>query len=150
MGKYLYRGINLQKFTEDNRKLIPHGKSPEDEYVLSQIKCLKDVQTLSSSAENTVYGHQKDNSVFDSCYLSTSTDIEVAKKFATYDGYRYYALDGVVVVLDRSKFEEYGVVEHPALYSGNSHEKEITIRAADSGVIPEEVIIEVIEVKSLS
>jgi len=88
-------------------------------------------------AGNAVRAQQVDSKMKDTCYISTSTNINIAKKFATNDNIE----GGYIYTLDKNKFKKFGVISHELPNLNLSHEFKITIRAKNCGDISTEVII---------
>lgn len=91
------------------------------------------------SEANTVRGHQLVSGIHDGCMISATESLPIAIRFATREG----EVDGVVYVLDEERFTALGVVAWRLPDPRYPHEQEVSIRAADGGEIPKEVIVEV-------
>ncbi|ENX1090526.1 hypothetical protein EJY09_07680, partial [Neisseria gonorrhoeae] len=73
--------------------------------------------------KNAVYAHQIETDLYDGCYISTTTDKEIAKKFATSSGIE----NGYIYVLNRDLFGQYSIFEYEVEHPENPDEKEVTI-----------------------
>lgn len=91
-----------------------------------------------SCIENAIHAHHIETGLYGGCYISTTTDFEVAKKFATSSGIE----NGYVYILDRDLFAKYSVDTYEIDNPKEPDEYEVTIKAKDCGCIPQEVIVE--------
>ena len=91
---------------------------------------------------NTLRAHQMKSGMHDGAFISTSILFDVASEFATEKG----TVVGFVYKIDPDLFEQYGVVARQDPIPKYVGEAEVSIRSEDGGEIPEEVIIEIIEV----
>jgi hypothetical protein len=142
---YLYRGINLDHYINNEKTLAPKGTVSKGDLTLSQWRTLSDVQTLGPSEENAVQEHQYCDSVIDDCYISTSTDFNVAADFATKNK-NGHIVKGVVLTIDTSLFKKYGITKHP-IPIPRYNEKEVSIKAKDNGPLTNDIIIKVTNVE---
>jgi hypothetical protein len=129
-------------FNAANRRLSPKGSVSMFNPTLNEVDTINRWRSLIPSKENAVNDHQSCHDRFDSCYISTSRSFEKAEEFATSWG----SEPGVVLTLDSSLFSEYGVEAFDLNDPINPHELEVTIKAKDNGVIPNEVIVEITEI----
>jgi hypothetical protein len=146
---YLYRGVSEEHHARTEGRLVPAGSNSE--IVMTRgdysqgVKMLRNGEFIRCSSEtNTVRAHHLKSGFRDGCFISTTREFERAVFFATVGG----AVDGYVYVIDPSKFCALGVVEREFPDPRYPDEKEVSIRAADNGEVPREVIIEIREVKS--
>lgn len=145
---YLYRGVSEEYYEKMGGRIIPAGK--KSEVVMTHGDYLKGVEMHRDgkfvrvlSETNTVRAHHLKSGLHDGCFISTTRDIERAKRFATIRG----MTDGYIYVIDPSKFFNLGVVAYE--FSVTSHdEQEVSIRASDNGEIPSAVIFKLLRVKS--
>lgn len=144
MGNFLYRGISCQQDEQNNGQLKPKGNKAEVAIRYDGKFKYDGKATHGPNVKNAVYAHQIETGLYDGCYISTTTDKEIAKKFATSSGIE----NGYIYVLNRDLFGQYSIFEYEVEHPENPNEKEVTIRAEDCGCIPEEVIIakELIEI----
>ncbi|WP_150672764.1 hypothetical protein [Pseudomonas fluorescens] len=133
----LYRGECKAKHDANNGRILPRNMHGEIE-----VLALRDGRisrngrfTRGPTEANRVAAHQIDAGLYGGCSVSTTRSYEVAKRFALYGDNQ-----GVVYWIDDEKFELHGVVaispEDPEIPS----EEEVTIRAADGGEIPAELV----------
>jgi hypothetical protein len=136
----LYRGECKAVHDANNGKIFPKNMHGEKEVVARMDGCIRmDGRfTLGPTEANRVAAHQVDTGLYGGCSVSTTRSYDEAKKFALSGDDL-----GVVYWIDDERFQACGVVaitpEDPAVPS----EQEVTIRAADGGEIPAELIIRV-------
>lgn len=144
---YLYRGISEEHYVRDEGRLIPAGKNSE--ILMSRADWSEGVDMRRDgtferqpSEVNTVRAHHLKSGFRGGCYVSTTKDFQMAVFFATNGG----KVNGYVFVIDSSKFSSFGIeaVEFPD--PRYPDENEVSIRAADNGEIPSDVIVEILRV----
>ena len=151
--KYLYRGVSKELHEANHGELIPKGNQfthvfcPDDHlYPSESIFC-------GECEQNAVVKHQLGNQIakqgFRSAGISTTPIFSRAKYYATHIN-DSRATDGFVYVIDRSKFEKFGIkekiiselVEYPKI----PEDKEVILVAKDRGNLPIQIIVEIREV----
>lgn len=145
----LYRGVSVEYHTKKAGRLIPAGVNSE---VLMTRNDMSEGVVIPrdgtfvryTSATNAIRAHQLKSGFHDSCYISTTKDIERAKFFATIGG----AVDGYIYIIDTSKFSDAGVMACELPDPHYPDEQEVTLRALDNGEIPIEVIIQILPVNA--
>ena len=136
----LYRGECKTTHDANDGKLLPQNMHGVKEVVaLYDGRARADGRfTYGPTEDNRVAAHQIETGLYGGCSLSTTRSYDEAKRFALYGDDQ-----GVVYWIDDDKFESYGVVaiepEDPEIPS----EQEVTIRAADGGEIPAELIVRI-------
>ena len=136
----LYRGECKAVHDSNNGKIFPKNMNGEKEVValMDGRICFDGRFTFGSTEGNRVAAHQIETGLYGGCSVSTTRSYDEAKRFALYGDDQ-----GVVYWIDDDKFESYGVVaiepEDPEIPS----EQEVTIRAADGGEIPAELIVRI-------
>lgn len=136
----LFRGECKAVHDANKGKIFPKNMHGEKEVVARMDGCIRmDGRfTFGPTEANRVTAHQIDTGLYDGCSVSTTRSYDEAKRFALYADDQ-----GVVYWLDEEKFELHGVVaitpEDPQI----SSEQEVTIRAADGGEIPTELIVRI-------
>ena len=117
----LYRGITEMMLREDNGDLKAKGT----EYLLTftadstHIYAGNDYITVAPSKQTAAYLHNYCSDTYKTSYISCTTDLDIARKFATYNGF----LDGYI-------YETIKVDDHN-LSSTNPDEHEILINLYD-------------------
>lgn len=148
MERYLYRGVNLEMHVSNGGKLVPKASGkPFRSHAYWGDAYWGDGSVWGESERNTVIQHQRDSSKHVTSGISTTPVYENAVRYAVHDG-KYNS--GVVYkidteLLDAHSVTTYVVAEHatqPAILG----DREIILVAQDFGVIPDEVVVEVIEV----
>ncbi|MDR4493065.1 MAG: hypothetical protein R3B74_01330 [Nitrospirales bacterium] len=103
--------------------------------------------TYGSSVKNAIMAHQKDSSTFPSSGVSTTPVFENAKAYALHNG---VYTSGYVFKIDAELLKTVGVmaydISETAPAPAISEDKEIILVAKDFGVLPTEIVIEIIEV----
>jgi hypothetical protein len=136
----LYRGECKAVHDANNGKILPKNMHGEKEVVARMDGRIRmDGRfTFGPTEANRVAAHQIDTGLYGGCSVSTTRSYDEAKRFALYGDDQ-----GVVYWIDEEKFESHGVVaitpEDPHIPS----EQEVTIRAADGGEIPAELIVRI-------
>ena len=141
---HLYRGVSEQKHLADGGKLVPAGDNIEIVMRRDDLDRGAEIRRDGTfqrgpSETNTVRGHHLVSGIHDGCFISTTENFQIAVRFATREG----SVDGIVYVLDQSKFSSLGVVSMKFPDPRYPSEEEVSIRAADGGEIPPEAIIDV-------
>jgi len=136
----LYRGECRATHDANNGKILPKNMHGDKEVVtLMDGRILLDGRfTLGPTEANRVAAHQIETGLYGGCSVSLTRSYEEARRFALYgDDF------GVIYWIDDARFELHGVLaitpENPEIPS----EEEVTIRAADGGEIPGELIVRV-------
>lgn len=138
MSQFLYRGVSVIDDDNNEGKLLPKGNQNTSMVYCGQKGAVLGAgYVLGSSEGNAVLAHQVESGMNNGCYVSTSKDISVAKKFATSGNF----CSGYIYTLDESLFKKFGVVRYELPNSEFSGESEVSIRARDNGPIPQGVII---------
>jgi hypothetical protein len=146
--RYLYRGVNPDIHARNGGDLVPKalGK-PFQSHAYYGVTCWNDGSVYGESERNAVIQHQTDSSKHATSGISTTPIYENAVRYATHDG--KYA-SGYVYKIDATLLETYEVnsyvVEEHATQPAIPGDKEIILVAKDFGVIPNGVVVEVIEI----
>jgi hypothetical protein len=136
----LYRGECKATHDANNGRILPQNMHGEKEVVARYDGRIRaDGRfTYGPTEANRVAAHQIETGLYGGCSVSTTRSYDEAKRFALYGDDQ-----GVVYWIDDDKFELHGVVaiepENPEIPS----EEEVTIRAADGGAIPAELIVRI-------
>lgn len=126
----LYRGITETMLREDNGDLKAKGT----EYLLTftadstHIYAGNDYITVAPSKQTAAHLHNYCSDTYKTSYISCTTDLDIARKFATYNGF----LDGYIFELSipNDIYETVKVDDHN-LSSTNPDEHEILINLYD-------------------
>lgn len=125
-----------------NGKLMPKGDKAKTTVKYGAGFLYGQVQ-YGESENNAIRAHQKKTGMYDGCYISATRSFDKAKHFATTGNTE----DGYVYILDEDLFEKYRVssfeLDHPEF----PDEEEVSLRAKDCREIPQEVIVDKIEIK---
>lgn len=141
---HLYRGMSEQRHQANGGRLIPTGNNIEivmrrDDRDRGAVIPRNGTFQRGPSETNTVRGHHLVSGIHDGCFISTTESFQIAVRFATREG----RVNGIVYVLDKSRFSALGIVSRKFPDPRYPSEEEVSIRAADGGEIPREAIIEV-------
>ncbi|WP_339484179.1 hypothetical protein [Pseudomonas sivasensis] len=136
----LYRGECKAVHDSHNGRIFPKNMNGEKEVVprLDGSICLGGRFTLGPTEANRVAAHQIETGLYGGCSVSTTRSHNEAKKFALYGDDQ-----GVVYWIDDQQFQAYGVVAITPDDPEIPDEQEVTIRAADGGEIPAELIVRI-------
>lgn len=136
----LYRGECKATHDANNGKLLPLNMHGEKKVVaLRDGRISRDGRfTRGPTEANRVAAHQIETGLYGGCSVSTTRSYEEAKRFALYGGDQ-----GVVYWIDDDKFDSHGVVAIEPADPEIPSEQEVTIRAADGGEIPAELVVRV-------
>lgn len=133
----LYRGVCKALDEAQGGQLLPKGSS-------KMVTALHDGRmahdgrlSYGPSEANAVRAHHVETGLYGGCFVSLTRSEARAVRFATTDGLE----EGWVYVLDEALFETHGVVTQELPHPLHPHEFEVSVRAADSGAIPLEVVI---------
>jgi hypothetical protein len=91
-----------------------------------------------ASESNAVRAHQIDGGLYGGCWLSFTRVEKVAQRFATSGGME----DGFVYVVDEDALAARGVVKKEFVDPEEPDEVEVSLRAADNGDLPAEIVID--------
>lgn len=138
----LYRGVSKELDLKCNGELRPKGYKKEvialhDKHIEYDGKF-----THGPTEDNMFRAHHIETGLYGGCGVSTTRKECMATVFATTEK----TVEGWVYVIDESKFKQYGVESKVFPDPKYPEQYEITIRAADCGVIPYEIVIEKYEV----
>jgi hypothetical protein len=149
MERYLYRGVNPKLYIATDGKLIPK----ESGKPFKRFVCYGDDvyygsgNTHGESEANAVIMHQIDSSKYPSSGISTTPVFENAKLYATDKGKHasghIYKID--TNLLGAAHVKAYPVDDH-AVQPAIPDDKEIILVAEKFGTLPNEIIVEIIEI----
>lgn len=138
----LYRGVSKKIDLKCKGEICPNGDKHEVS-AKHDGKIKHDGKfSYGVSESNAVRAHHIESGLYSGCYISTTRDEHMARVFATNN----HTEEGWVYVINESLFEQYGIVAKEFPDPQYPHEKEISIRAADNGAIPYQIVIEKYEV----
>lgn len=149
MDRYLYRGVNHTLHQKTEGKLIPResGKPFKRFVYYGEEVYYGGGNTYRESEANAVIMHQIDSSRYPSSGISTTPIFENAKLYATHNG-RYDS--GFVYKIDTNLLEAASVKAYPvddhAVKPTVPGDKEVILVAKDYMELPNEIIVEIIEV----
>jgi len=148
MDSLLYRGVNIKLHNKNNGELRPKesksfSKSPE-------FGCAEFGNSFwGDNEENAVVEHQQHQAGYPTSGISTTPIIERAGIYAGHDG-KYveriiYVIDPkICVALGVSIYIVSDIVPMPCI----PEDKEVILVAADCGVLPKEIVVEIREYKT--
>ena len=148
-ARYLYRGVNADFHRELGGELRPKliGKPFKRPVYFGEKVYFGDGAVYGESERNAVIMHQQNSSEYPTSGVSTTPIFENAVRYATHDG-RYSS--GVVYKIDISLLAQYAVTAYPvsehATKPAIPGDEEIILVASDFGVLPDGVIVDVVEV----
>ncbi|CAG9190245.1 TPA: hypothetical protein QDA96_002034 [Burkholderia vietnamiensis] len=142
----LYRGQDLDGHNKNNGVISPKGDVPAVVPLADGTWKFDGKFTFGETEDNAARAHHIETSKWGGCFISTTRDYETARFFATRDN----TCAGVIYHIDESLFSQYQVVakEFPdPLYPD---EWEVSVRSADCGPLPSEIIVRIEEVFPIS
>ncbi|ROT45047.1 hypothetical protein [Pusillimonas sp. NJUB218] len=142
MAEILYWGVSLRMHQQNCGKLAPRGNKVSVTARYDGRASYDGTFTHGETETNTVHAHHIDSGLWGGAFISTAENLEVAKCFATSGGKER----GIVYVLDVSRFNDLGIIMRRVDGPKYPEESEVSIRASDGGNIPNEAIVDVIEV----
>ena len=153
MLRYLYRGVNPQLHNVNAGRLVPKAQGvpfKQGVYWDSPTWYWDDGSTYGESSINAVIQHERDSSKNPTSGVSTTPLIETAKRYATHDG-NYpsgyvYKID--IELLEKYEVSMYQVAAH-ATWPAIPDNREVILVAKDFGILPSEIVVEVLEVVAL-
>ena len=149
MTRYLYRGANPDLHRETGGKLKPkaEGEPFKRGTYFGEDSYFGDGSTCGESVTNAVIMQQRDSSKYRTAGVSTTPNYENAVRYATHNG-KYES--GYVYKIDTTLLEARGVtaldVDQHAVKPHIPEDQEVILVARDFGQLPDEIIVEVIEV----
>ncbi len=149
MERYLYRGVNPKLHKASDGKLIPReiGKPFKRFVYYGEDVYYGGGNTYGESETNAVIMHQIDSSKYPNSGISTTPVFENAKLYATHEG-KYssgYVYEIDTNLLEAAHVKAYPVDDH-AVQPAIPDDKEVILVAEDFGVLPNEIVVEIIEV----
>lgn len=148
-ARYLYRGANPGLYRSTGGKLRPKvcGKDFKRPIYYGEVY-YGDGTVYDESARNAVIMHQRDSSKYRTSGVSTTPIYEIAVRYATHDGKHP---SGYVYKIDATVLEMHGVTAYPvdqhAVKPAIPDDQEVILVASDFGALPDEIIVEVVEVR---
>ena len=148
MTRYLYRGANLDLHRRTGGKLKPKAEGEAFKRpVYYREAHYGDGSVYGESERNAVIMHQRNSSKYRTAGVSTTPIYENAVRYATHDGKHE---SGYVYKIDATLLEAHGVTAYPvdqnAVKPQIPEDQEVILVARDFGELPDEIIVEVIEV----
>ncbi len=149
MERYLYRGVNPDLHAKTGGKLEPKrsGQEFRREVYYGEEVYYGNGSTYGESETNAAIMHQRDSSKYPSSGVSTTPIFENAKSYATHGGkyQRGYVYKIDTTLLEPARVKAYPVGDH-AVQPAIPSDREVILVAADYGALPQEIVVEVIEV----
>ena len=149
MQLFLYRGANPELHIATDGRLRPKacGERFRRPVYYGEEVFYGDGSVHGESERNAVLMHQRNSSKYPTSGVSATPHYENAARYATHDG-KYTS--GYVYKIDATLLKQYGVtayrvLEH-AVRPAIPGDEEVILVASDFGVLPDEIIAEVIEV----
>ncbi len=141
----IYRGISCQYDEINGGKIKAKGYSDVLEFMAgdSQVMAGNSLNTICASTRNAMHGHNICSDTYKTTYVSFTTDLKVAEKFATADS----NTDGYIYVIDISVLEALGVECSSQEAQINDHEFEVLVNLVDFDHLPSSAILEKIFVQ---
>lgn len=144
--KYLYRGIS-EEMHQNKTGLLPKGTSFHRTIKVGDGFVVGSGIVVGDSSANTIIGHQRDSETFPSSGISTTPFFERAKLYATHKGRKkkgiVYKIDAVL--LSEKSVKQYRVKDYTE-FPEIPEDDEIILVKNDNGVLPQEIVSEVITV----
>ena len=148
-ARYLYRGANPDLYRSTGGKLRPKvcGKDFKRPIYYGEVY-YGDGTVYGESERNAVIMHQRDSSKYRTSGVSTTPIYENAVRYATHDGKHP---SGYVYKIDTTLLKMHGVIVYPvhqhAVKPAIPDDLEVILVARDFGALPDEIIVEVVEVR---
>lgn len=146
----LYRGVCAELDDENEGKLRPRGTRSEVDMTYGDSGRLQKQGhpgvmydgsiTYGPSEENAVRSQHIESGLNDNCFLSFTRSRDAARKYATrtFDGER---TEGYIYEVDESLMAEHGVIARELHDPYFPDEREVSVRAADCGDLPDGIIV---------
>jgi hypothetical protein len=145
--KYLYRGVNADLYRSTGGRLTPKSPGQKFErpiYWGGEIY-FSDGSVYGSSERNAVIMHQCDSTKNPTSGVSTTPNYEHAVRYATHNG-----KSGYVYKIDSALLDAHGVkalpVDHHAVRPAIPDDHEVILVADDFGTLPDQIIVEIVEI----
>lgn len=139
----LYRGVSERFFIESNGQFMAKGYKSESEITAdnNQITADNTFITIHPSIKNTAILHNICSTQYPSIYISTTTDIEVAKKFATTYHQKNIEEYSNGYIFELVVPKKYCYSKHNK-FAVNSEEREVLVNLEDfNGIVPDSWIV---------
>ncbi|WP_223543972.1 hypothetical protein [Pseudomonas sp. BF-B-28] len=136
----LYRGVDCQTDEKFGGKIQAKGLSEELTFMAgdSMVMVGNELNTIDASHRNAMHGHNICSDSYGTTFVSFTTDLKTAERFATGDG----CSDGYVYVVDVSILDKLGMGYSAQAAQVNDHEFEVLVNLAGFEQLPEAAIIE--------
>ena len=138
--KVLYRGVNCQLDKENGGQVRAKGDANKLEFMAgnSQIFAGNMLNTIGESMRNAMHGHNICSDTYKTSYVSFTTDLTTAKKFATFEG----CASGYVYVVSVLALDELGIRYFLQDAQINDHEFEVFVDLVNVEYLPSSAILE--------
>ena len=139
MMKVLYRGVNCQLDEENGGQVRAKGDINKLEFMAgnSQIMAGNMLNTIGESSRNAMHGHNICSDTYKTSYVSFTTDLMTAEKFATFGG----CVNGYVYVVSVLALDELGIHLSTQEAQMNDHAFEVLVDLVGLEYLPDFVII---------
>ena len=138
--QYLYRGVNCELDIQFCGEIRPKGA--EDEMVfMAGDNCVlagNSLNTIDPSQRNAVHGHNLCSDLYKTAFVSFTSDLKTAEKFATYDG----SSNGFIYVVSSSTLDKLGIRYASPEAQVNDTEFEVLVNLIGLKALPSAAIIE--------
>lgn len=138
--QYLYRGVNCELDIQFCGEIRPKGAEDVMGFMAGDNCVLagNSLNTIDSSQRNAMHGHNLCSDLYNTSFVSFTTDLETAKKFATYDG----SMNGFIYVVSPSTLEELEIGYVSPEAQVNDTEFEVLVNLIGLKALPSAAIIE--------
>ena len=143
----IYRGVGKTKFENDDKKLLVKGRRNQIELLAGseEYHAGNDILRIGATDQyNAVYLHNYDSQISNTAFISCTTNYEVAKKFATHEGYS----DGYIFELSiPDEITNVIVIDAHNKAATNPHEFEVLLDLTNYDyTVPQEWIVNIEEI----
>ena len=143
----IYRGVGKTKFENDDKKLLVKGRRNQIELLAGseEYHAGNDIFRIGATDQyNAVYLHNYDSQISNTAFISCTTNYEVAKKFATHEGYS----DGYIFELSiPDEITNVIVIDAHNKAATNPHEFEVLLDLTNYDyTVPQEWIVNIEEI----
>ena len=142
--KVLYRGVNFQLDEENGGKIRAKGDVNELEFMAGndQLMAGNMLNTIGPSRRNAMHGHNFCSDTYVTSYVSFTTDLKVAEKFATCEG----SISGYVYVVSILALNKLKINYSTQEAQVNDHESEVLVDLFGFEYLPCSVVLDKISI----
>lgn len=136
----IYRGVSFDYDSKARAMIQAKGEGDELVFMAGDDRVMtgNTLNTMEASRRNAMHGHNICSDLYKTSFVSFTTDLKIAEKFATDAGFS----NGYIYVVKTSILDELGITYMSQGAEANEGEREVLVNLSGRDHLPELAIIE--------